>query len=74
MPHPRCAHNNRIQVMMTSHYKGRYPEPPKGILEPCERVEKEWEANPASVCRDMVDSMPRRVAVVIAAREGYMEC
>ena len=50
---------------------GECPEPPKDILELWERVEQEWEAIPASVCRDLVESMPRRVAAVIAAKGGY---
>ena len=36
-----------------------------------ERVEEEWEAIPQSVCRDLVESMPRRVAAVIRAKGGY---
>ena len=33
---------------------GECPEPPKDILELWERVDQEWEAIPASVCRDLV--------------------
>ena len=47
---------------------GEYPTPPGGILELWERVEKEWEAIPQSVCRDLVESMPRKVAAVIEAK------
>ena len=50
---------------------GEHSTPPKGILELWERVEEEWEAIPASVCRDLVESMPRRVAAVIRAKGGY---
>ena len=50
---------------------GEYPKPPRGVLELWERVEKEWEAIPASVCRNLVESMPRKVAAVIAAKGGY---
>ena len=34
-------------------------------------MEKEWEAIPQSVHRDLVESMPRRVAAVIKAKGGY---
>ena len=50
---------------------GGHPTPPGGISELWERVEKEWEAIPQSVCRDSVESMPRRVAAVIRAKGGY---
>ena len=33
-------------------------------------VEQEWEAIPALVCRDLVESMPRRVAAAIPAKGG----
>ena len=46
---------------------------PGGISELWERVVKECEVNaiPQSVCRDLVESMPRRVAAVIKAREDH---
>ena len=50
---------------------GEYPTPFGGILELRERGEKEWEAIPQSVCRDLVESMPKRVAAVIMAKRGY---
>ena len=40
-------------------------------MELWERVEKEWEAIPQSVCKDSVESMSRRVAAVIRAKGGY---
>ena len=58
------------------HLKGRlggHPTPPGGILELQERVEWEWEAIPQSACKDLVESMPRRVAAVIRAKGGYTE-
>ena len=58
------------------HLKGRlggHPTPPGGISELWERVEKEWEAIPQSVCGDLVESIPRRVAAVIRAKGGYTE-
>ena len=33
-----------------------------------ERVEWEWEAIPQSVCRDLVENMPRKVAAAIEAK------
>ena len=53
---------------------GEYPEPPKGILQLWERVEQEWEAIPASVCRDLAESMSMMVAAVISAKGGYVKC
>ena len=53
---------------------GECPEPPKDILELWERVEREWEAIPSSVCRELVESMPRRVTAVISAKGGYAKC
>ena len=40
-------------------------------MELWERVEEKWEATPASVCRDLVENMPRRVAALIRAKGGY---
>ena len=53
---------------------GECPEPPKGILELWKRAGKEWEGIPASRCRDLVKSMPRRVEAVIRAKGGYTKC
>ena len=50
---------------------GDYPTPTTGILELWERVQEEWEKIPDSVCKDLVESMPRRVATVIKAKGGY---
>ena len=50
---------------------GGHPAPPGGILELWGWVEKEWEAIPQSVCRDLVESMPRKIAAVIRAKGGY---
>ena len=41
---------------------------PQRDLELWERVDQEWEAIPASVCRNLVESMPRWAAAVIAAK------
>ena len=57
-----------------SHLKRRlagYEEPPKGMTELWERVEREWNAIDASVCQNLISSMPRRIAEVIRAKGGY---
>ena len=48
-----------------------YSSHPSGILELVERIQAEWKAIPASVCMDLVESMPRRVEAVIGAKGGY---
>ncbi len=50
---------------------GEYETAPNGILELWERIEKEWEAIPASECQKLIESMPRRVEQVIKAKGGY---
>ena len=50
---------------------GEYESPPKGMEELWQRVEKEWDAIPASECQKLIESMPRRVAAVLKARGGY---
>lgn len=52
---------------------GKYPEPPKSQAELWERVEKEWEAIPASKCQELIASMPKRVAAVLKAKGGYVK-
>src|SRR5260370_38578458 len=49
---------------------GVYDTGPGGILEMWERIEKEWEAIPASECQKLIESMPRRVEQVIKAKGG----
>ena len=48
-----------------------YPEPPKGIMELWERVEREWENVKVGKCRELIESMPRRIQEVIKAKGGY---
>jgi hypothetical protein len=36
-----------------------------------ERVEKEWDDIPASVCQGLIKSMPKRVMAVLKAKGGY---
>lgn len=57
-----------------SHLKRKlaeYENPPRGIGELWERVEKEWEAIDKSVCQNLINSMPRRVEAVLKAKGGY---
>jgi transposase len=57
-----------------SHMKRKlceYEEVPKGIQELWERVEAEWDAIPAEVCQNLIESMPRRVEAVYKAKGGY---
>jgi len=49
----------------------KYETEPSGIFELWERVEAEWNQLPVQVCLDLIESMPRRVAAVLAARGGY---
>ena len=49
---------------------GGHPTRPGGILELWGWVEKEWEAIPQSICRDLVESMPMKVAAVIEAKRA----
>jgi hypothetical protein len=48
-----------------------YETEPSGIHELWERVQAEWDAIPAQVCIDLIESMPRRVAEVLKSRGGY---
>jgi len=45
-----------------------YEVPPAGVHELWERVEKEWEKIPKEVCRNLIESMPRRIEAVIKAK------
>ena len=48
-----------------------YENPPKGILELWERVEKEWEDISVETCQNLIESMPRRMRAVIRAHGGH---
>ena len=57
-----------------SHLKRKlaeYERPLDRILELWERVQVEWDKIDSKVCQDLIESMPRRVAAVIKAKEGY---
>jgi transposase len=47
-----------------------YEVPPAGILELWGRVEVEWKSIPKEVCRNLIESMPRRIEAVIKAKGG----
>ena len=58
---------------LCSHLKkklGEYENPPVGITELWKRVEKAWNNISASVCQNLIESMPRRVLAVLAAKGG----
>src|SRR5436190_5361051 len=48
-----------------------YEHPPNSLHQLWERVEKEWEKIDKSVCQNLIESMPRRLAAVIKAKGGY---
>ena len=50
---------------------GGYEKEPGGIMELWERIQVEWEKIQPEVCQNLIESMPRRVAAVIKAKEGY---
>ena len=52
---------------------GEYFIPPKGMLELWEGIEEEWKAIPDSVCRDLVESIPGRIAAVIKDKGSYLK-
>ena len=45
--------------------------PPRGILELWKRVEKEWNAIPAQICQNLIESMPKRIQAVIKTKRRY---
>ncbi|KAJ1301366.1 hypothetical protein OPQ81_008631 [Rhizoctonia solani] len=52
---------------------GKYPHPPKGVLELWERVETEWNKIDGKVCQDLIESMPRRIQAVLKAKGGHTD-
>jgi transposase len=58
------------------HLKRRLAEhehPPNGIHELWDRVQEEWERIPVKECQKLIESMPRRVQVVLRAKGGYIK-
>ncbi|KAI0998261.1 hypothetical protein K3495_g9933 [Podosphaera aphanis] len=49
---------------------GAYYEPPKGVGELWQRVQREWALIPASTCRNLIESIPRRIEAILAAKGG----
>ena len=48
-----------------------YENPPQGINELWERVEREWEEIDADVCQKLIEGLPKRVLEVYRANQGY---
>ena len=48
-----------------------YEEEPKSMTELWERVQETWNRIPVSVCTNLIESMPKKVAAVLKARGGY---
>ena len=44
---------------------------PNGILELWERVKEGWNKIDAEGCQNLIESMPRRVAAMVKAKDGY---
>ena len=49
----------------------KYSNPPKGVHELWERVEKEWNNISPEVCQNLIESMERRIEAVIKAKGGH---
>jgi transposase len=47
-----------------------YETYPRGMQELLSRIEREWDRVPAEVCKNLVNSMPRRLEAVIKAKGG----
>lgn len=70
---PQSADLNPIEHLWDYLKKrlGEYNEPPTSMAQLWERVQVEWENIPASVCQNLIESMPRRVEAVLKAKGGY---
>lgn len=49
---------------------GMYPQEPTSIHELWNRVQQEWNAIPDSLCKSLIESLPRRINAVIKAKGG----
>ncbi|KAI1002867.1 hypothetical protein K3495_g5336 [Podosphaera aphanis] len=47
-----------------------YYEPPKGVGELWQRVQREWALIPSSTCHNLIESMAMRIEAVLAAKGG----
>ncbi|KAF9441595.1 transposable element Tcb2 transposase [Macrolepiota fuliginosa MF-IS2] len=70
---PQSPDLNPIEQLWTCVKKklGEYENHPLSIHELRKRIDIEWKKIPASVCQNLVDSMPRRVQAVLRAKGGY---
>jgi len=59
------------QLSIYENMVGQHKTHPKGILDLWDRIEEEWNRIEPSVCQELIESMPRRVAGVIEAEGGY---
>ena len=50
---------------------GEYEQPPASIQELWARVQKEWDDIGEQECRNLIESMPRRVEAVLKAKGGH---
>ena len=50
---------------------GEYERVPTGILELWERVQVEWDKIQPEVCQNLIESMPRRVAAMVKAKDDH---
>jgi hypothetical protein len=48
-----------------------YENPPNGVYELWERIEKEWNEIKPEVCQNLIESMPRRIRALYKAKGGY---
>jgi transposase len=51
----------------------KFDTPPKGMLELWERVEQEWDKISPDVCKNLIDSMPRRIEAVIKSKGWWTD-
>ncbi len=69
---PQSLDLNPIEHLWNHKRKlGEYEDPPRGIQELWERVQKEWDNIGAEECRKLIESMPRRVEAVVKAKGGH---
>ena len=48
-----------------------YDDEPSGMLELWQRIETEWNKIPTDFCMKLIENMPRRIAAVLKATDGY---
>jgi hypothetical protein len=74
LPWPAQSPDLNLIEHLWDHLKrklGEYETPPNEILQLWERVEEDWNKIEASVCQNLIESMPRRVAAVLKTKGGY---